>query len=429
MLKLIFKNLWSRRGRNIWLIFELILVTVVSWVVLDPVIVRYYVKNLDPGYDIDRLIEIPISEISEKSPDYIQDEDAADSRANVLRLLEQVRRFPGVESATVAFMGRPEGPSISVNSIYSDSTQPPGIMFQVNFEPGTDFFTTFGIRSADGEGIFEEVPLSDGQAIVTRSVAEIVHGDENPIGRSYSEGAPWYSEGRDVIMGLCGEVIYRNSLARTPLFFRPAYPDQYGYSELVVRMAPGVSPMRFLADISEFANSTLRSGNFKAQAPHPYTDSRDNNAVTSDNMLVRLTSIAVFFFINLCLGILGTFYMQTRKRARDVGVMRAFGATPGFCLREMLAEGWVLTIFSWAVGCFAYWLYIRGERLERPRFPYISPEFFDYHLTMWFDRFNEHFAIVSLIILAILLVVVSVGILIPGRRIVSANPGDTLHEE
>ena len=42
MLKLILKNLWARRRRNGWLLAELILVSIVTWIILDPVIVTTY---------------------------------------------------------------------------------------------------------------------------------------------------------------------------------------------------------------------------------------------------------------------------------------------------------------------------------------------------------------------------------------------------
>ena len=63
MLKLIFKNLWARRRRNIWVVVEMVLITVVAWVVLDPAIVTGYHLSLDPGYDIDRLVAINLAEI------------------------------------------------------------------------------------------------------------------------------------------------------------------------------------------------------------------------------------------------------------------------------------------------------------------------------------------------------------------------------
>ena len=55
MLKLIFKTLWSRRRRNGWLLAELIVVCIVSWVIFDPVIVVTHDRMIPLGYDADRL--------------------------------------------------------------------------------------------------------------------------------------------------------------------------------------------------------------------------------------------------------------------------------------------------------------------------------------------------------------------------------------
>ena len=50
MFKLIWKNLWARRRKNGWLLAELILVSIISWVVLDPVIVVTHDRNIPLGY-------------------------------------------------------------------------------------------------------------------------------------------------------------------------------------------------------------------------------------------------------------------------------------------------------------------------------------------------------------------------------------------
>ena len=58
MLKLILKNLWARRVRNAWLLAELILVTVLTWYITDPLFVLSYNQTLPLGYDlrIDNLV-------------------------------------------------------------------------------------------------------------------------------------------------------------------------------------------------------------------------------------------------------------------------------------------------------------------------------------------------------------------------------------
>ena len=42
MFTLILKTLWARRRRNGWLLAELILVAVLSWIIFDPVIVSLW---------------------------------------------------------------------------------------------------------------------------------------------------------------------------------------------------------------------------------------------------------------------------------------------------------------------------------------------------------------------------------------------------
>ena len=62
--------------------------------------------------------------------------------------------------------------------------------------------------------------------------------------------------------------------------------------------------------------------------------------VNNDNFIAK--SIALFFFVNILLCMIGTFYLRTRKRSEEAGVMRSFGASRGFIIREMLGEGFAM---------------------------------------------------------------------------------------
>lgn len=101
MLKLILKNLWARRRRNGWLLAELILVSIVSWIILDPVIVVTHDRNIPLGYDADRLCFVSLSSLQSQAPGY--DEQAEDSAVVInsyLNLVRLVENYKGVESAT-----------------------------------------------------------------------------------------------------------------------------------------------------------------------------------------------------------------------------------------------------------------------------------------------------------------------------------------
>ena len=65
MWKIIFQNLWSRRKRNGWIFIELVLVTMILWVLLDVSAVYFYNKSIPAGYDSDRLCQVDIRTYSE----------------------------------------------------------------------------------------------------------------------------------------------------------------------------------------------------------------------------------------------------------------------------------------------------------------------------------------------------------------------------
>lgn len=94
MFKLIWKNLWARRRKNGWLLAELILVSIISWVVLDPVIVVTHDRNIPLGYDAERLCLISLGALQPQAPGY--DAEAQDSATLVDNYYNLVRLCQGL---------------------------------------------------------------------------------------------------------------------------------------------------------------------------------------------------------------------------------------------------------------------------------------------------------------------------------------------
>ena len=112
MLKLILKNLWARRVRNAWLLAELILVTVLTWYITDPLFVLSYNQTLPLGYEPDGLLIAPIRSLPSTAPDYNKEEaDSLHTMENMHRMLRKLRDYPGVQNAaplvTFAFPHEP----------------------------------------------------------------------------------------------------------------------------------------------------------------------------------------------------------------------------------------------------------------------------------------------------------------------------------
>ena len=123
---------------------------------------------------------------------------------------------------------------------------------------------------------------------------------------------------------------------------------------------------------------------------------------------------AVFFLINLCLGVIGTFWMQTKRRTEESGIMRAFGATKRRIMSMFFAEGWVLATVSMFIACVLYLNYVKmgfGELCINTHQPGTQPD------PTWVADKPLHFLIVSAIVYLIILCTVFIGIAIPAWHI------------
>ena len=151
MLHLIGKNLWARRYRNGWLLAELIIVSMVIWVLTDPIVVTTHDRGLPTGITEEGMYRLNLAAVSSKSARFEAGEDTPEARAaNVRRILSRIRDYEDVRYATLQF--RDVGPFCSSSwsrSLNTDSLHyyPYMVMF---FEPQSQFFSTFGFEEVEG---------------------------------------------------------------------------------------------------------------------------------------------------------------------------------------------------------------------------------------------------------------------------------------
>lgn len=433
MFKLILKNIWANRGRNLLVMAELILIAAVAWIVLEPVIVQKYLLDRRPGYDPERLVRIEVGER------YTDDEyTRADRYADLLRLLSRLRSFPDVESATIATNNSFESNSISANSFPCDSTG--GAYFEIEFVKGQDFFRTFGIKASGGPDdgkVFNEPPLNERDRIVSRGMGEVMHPGINPIGHHINEYSETYYHGsNDLIVGVVEDAIYSPKFSRSAIVYMPKSSEdmekniRFYNITLVARMKPGVSPADFVRDNYETISRDLSAGRAYAHSPMTFSEYRDIQNIDMRKGIFLMSALALFLIVNLVLCVTGTFYLQTRDRSRDAGIMRAFGASRKSICGNLIAEGWVMTGVAWILGCTAVYFWSIKDGLTKGQGLMNEPSqrLID-AIPLWIDDFYVHFAVVSAIVLALMLIAVTTGIYLPARNIARVSPVDALREE
>lgn len=431
MWKLILKNLWSRRRRNGWLLAELILVAILSWYIFDPVMVVTYERHLPLGYDADRLCMVSVGMLPQEAPGYEpQAADSASLMQTYLNLVDRARQHPDVEQATpvlsFVYLGA-MGNGISSFIAEGDSVAHTALF--IEFLPHTHFFETYGFQS--GKGSMSAAQLSDldngDYYIMTEDLLEGMFRTH-----IYRNQRCWKVNGTDTcytaVKGTVKSCKYLSDKRPVPIVFMPLQnPDirsSLDNMRIVVRLKEGMRMEHFLHDFRPWMLRQLRIGNLYARELQSYDEINAAREFSDSTVLYRRSlSIALFFLVNLCLGVIGTFWMQTRTRREEVGVMLSYGATPHRIRLLLLGEGTALTTLATFIGCFIYLQYAFSEGLNT------GSSLMEAVTPSWVDNFGLHFFLVSLMVYVILLLVVWIGIYIPARRISSISPTEALRDE
>lgn len=431
MWKLILKNLWSRRRRNGWLLAELILVAILSWYIFDPVMVVTYERHLPLGYDADRLCMVSVGMLPQEAPGYEpQAADSASLMQTYLNLVDRARQHPDVEQATpVLSFVYPGAMGTGTSSFIAEGDSVAHTALFIEFLPHTHFFETYGFQS--GKGSMSATQLSDldngDYYIMTEDLLEGMFRTH-----IYRNQRCWKVNGTDTcytaVKGTVKSCKYLSDKRPVPIVFMPLQnPDilsSLDNMRIVVRLKEGVRMERFLHDFRPWILRQLRIGNLYARELQSYDEINAAREFSDSTVLYRRSlSIALFFLVNLCLGVIGTFWMQTRTRREEVGVMLSYGATPHRIRLLLLGEGTALTTLATFIGCFIYLQYAFSEGLNT------GSSLMEAVTPSWVDNFGLHFFLVSLMVYVILLLVVWIGIYIPARRISSISPTEALRDE
>lgn len=440
MWKVIFHNLWSRRKKVGWIFTELVIVTMILWVFMDlsAVSLFLYNKSIPTGFDNELLCQVDIRTYSEEDPNYHGEyatEEACNE--NIERILRKVKGYEGVENATYIFTSWQYLGTSGVQDYYMKSgneavdslIKPIHVM---RFHLNTNYFETYGIETAEGSPSPKELSKLNfawNDVVVTEDVAKRFFGRENAVGKrlffiDWKKDTIWCP-----IRAVVKDVRHQSYHPNCALMFRPLLkPELYDYCKLVVRVKEGVDMSDFLKGFDEFVNKELNVGNFYAQKVESLNEIRKlsgNNFVTLNNISLILT---VFFLINLCLGVVGTFWLQTRSRVEEMGVLRTFGATKRNIRNMLLGEGFVLSTLAVFVGCMLYLQIALRTEFVGTTF-YMSFDNGTNLMDSWILHFGEHFMVVSLLCYAVITITVLVGIYIPARSISNVNPIDALRDE
>ena len=331
------------------------------------------------------------------------------------------------ETSWLLYLG---GNILSYVSIPGDTTKSCFASIEWKLDGAGDFFKTYGYKVIAGN------PNEDVKgAVITRSVAEKLYGKTDVCGATISiwhsadRREEEYVDDRKVIAVIEDVKLAKSVNCRHSIFCKASRFSAPLIECILVRLKAGVDADAFCERLRPTMQKELSSGKMYVCEAETFdnqvTQSLRFNGYTG--YLRRYISLAVFFMFCLCLGTIGTFWLQTRKRQEEIGVRRSFGASRLRIMGEFLTEGFVLTTICHIVGCFLFLQYAISFGLSRG---FMRTDVPLSHINdSWLNHFAPHFLAVGTFIYLIILLTVSIGILIPAWNIVRAKPVEALREE
>ena len=408
----------------------MVLISVVSWFVIDPLFVEVYDIFVEPdGFDTSSLCCLrPMNDYDDVCG---EDSEALEKDLNVIK--NKILEMDEVESLCfeTSWFLFSDVYQHSYVSLPGDTTKSCYGVVNWVIDVDNDYFKTYGYKVIAGN------PNEEDGAIITRSVAEKLYGKTDVCGATISI---WNASERRVeedvddkkIIAVIEDVkMGKNFNCRHSIFYR-SKSRQFSAASvecILVRLKAGVDADAFCERLRPTMQKELSSGKMYVCEAETF----DNQVTQSlrfhgyTGYLRRYISLAVFFMFCLCLGTIGTFWLQTRKRKEEIGIRRSFGASKRRIMREFLTEGLVLTTICHIVGCFLFLQYAISFGLSRGLMRTDMP--LSHINDSWLNHFAPHFLAVGTFIYLIILLTVSIGILIPAWNIVRTKPVEALRDE
>lgn len=437
MFKIILKNLWNRRGRYAWLFIELIIVTCLSWFIVDKAVVNIVERSLPLGYDADRLAIVAIHSLAEESPRFNKEADDSLARvADMQRVITKIRSYNGIEDLSVNYIDdHINANMLAINQLKTYTprdTLSKGVL-TMSFNPSDPFFKVYGMVTAPYSPSVDELcsrSYGERDIIVTRSYAERFWPDGDAVGKQFKNYWDWLGDTVYYnVVGVVEDVRYKSVLRAADFAMMPGSPlspDSKSF-EAIVRLKPGISPDDFSREFTSWAAKNLNTGNYYCKSvtayPQLIADAERDSGVTAEYMLMIV--LAAFFLINLVLGVTASFYLQTRRRIEEMGVHRSMGARRSHIVTMLMGEGAVLATVAVIVGIAIFLQYAlkygiaAGNNLNN----YFPP------INHWMDNFGQHFTLISVIVYLIILACTLIGTYLPARKVSRIEPVDALRDE
>lgn len=342
MIRHLLKLVWNRKRANALIVAEMFVSFLVIFAVLTAAVSFAGGWNRPIGFDWhdvwDVSMEFDIDGGMKASPEL---------HASVMRMLDEVRRFPQVSAAAVSNTP-PYAFSTSEGTRRINGKDVTMILDDV-----TDGFAdVMRVKVVRGRWFNEEDEVShDIPVVVDTNFVKEVYGDADPIGQRMEEDENLYLR----IVGVVepyrkdGEV----SAPMNMMFRHVANNASHGRlgSHILVRIHPGTNPL-FENELAARLRQVAPDMSFTVR----HMDGMRKNALRARLYPLVAGGVVGLFLIGMvALGLTGVLWQNVTRRTREIGLRRAMGASGTHVHRQILAEVALLATIALLIGSILVW--------------------------------------------------------------------------
>lgn len=404
------KNEWHS---NLWIMAELLLVSVIMWFIVDYIYVKVSIYEQPRGFDISHCYLLDIDKLSEKSPNY--NANLKEETDEVNELINRLQRYPEIEAVSLSHWSYPYDGSNSNCNIACDTMKNDDYIYKRIITP--DFFRVFQYRGTRGETPEQLAAMLKNNTFIASGN---IFKQKYNIKFSSLIGKQFHFDGdTTTALKLAAAYLpvkntdYEEAYSSKSVAFLLEKKDQNSKNELCIRVR-AKEDKNFIPKLWKDCSKQLRIGNIYISQIRSFSDIRHNYQQIETNDMRNYLFGMGFLLLNIFFGLLGTFWFRTQQRRGEIALFKALGSTQASIFIRLLSEGILLlaiitvpaVIIDWNLAHAELNQAMNGTTLAAPRF------IFTIMIT---------FLLIALMIVA--------GNWFPARKAMKIQPAEALHEE
>lgn len=420
MTKKLFIQIRNEWRSNLWLALELLVVSVVMWYIVDYLYTRAATYLEPRGFDVEHCYLVEMGQLTEKSPDFVAGQTYGQQCADIMELVDRLKRRPEIEAVSLSQNSYPYNGSNSTCEVRYDTLQSPGWTIRRMVTP--DFVRVFRYRGVNGETPEQLAEMLERNELLVSD--NLFRKYDMPMSRLV--GKPFYLMGDTThsvrLAAALQDVRYSDfQQARSSycmlynlLDMNRASPGWINVDNELCLRVKADRDRDFIGQLKADSESQFRVGNLYISEIRSFKDIRRNFQQLQYNDLRNYLMGMGFLLLNIFLGLLGTFWFRTQQRRSEIALHKAHGATDRAVFGRLLCEGVLLlaivTPVAWLVDYNLAHLELNSWRNGT---------------TLEGDRL----LLCAAISFALIALMIAVGIGIPARKAMKVQPAEALHDE